>query len=62
LRQNKYTVTYIETWEKENDCRQLVACLSKQKVTDIHICEVADNWLLKRKQRACRDKKKQLKI
>ena len=53
LQQNKYAVNYIETSEKENDCRLLVAALAKQKITDIHIAAVADDWLHKRMQQAC---------
>lgn len=53
LQQNNYTVHYIETAVKENDCRQLAAYLSQQKITDIHIAAVADDWLLKRMQEAC---------
>ncbi len=53
LQENKYAVHYIETTVKENDCRQLVAALAKQKITDIHIAAVADDWLLKRMQQAC---------
>jgi deoxyribodipyrimidine photolyase-related protein len=53
LQQNQYTVQYIETNEKENDCRQLIAGFAKQKITSIHIAAVTDNWLLKRIQQAC---------
>ncbi len=53
LQQNEYTVNYFETSVKENDCRQLVAALAKQKITDIHIAAPADDWLLKRMKQAC---------
>ena len=53
LQQQDYAVNYIETTVKENDCRQLVASIAKQKITDIHIAAPADNWLLKRMQQAC---------
>lgn len=53
LQQNKYTVNYIETTADENDCRQLVATLAEQKITDIHIAALADDWLLKRIRMAC---------
>lgn len=53
LQENKYAVKYIETSEKENDCRQLVTALAKQKITDIYIAAVADRWLHKRMQQAC---------
>lgn len=54
LKQNGYNVIYIETGVKENDCRHLVTHLAKQKVTDIHIAALADDWLLKRIQTACK--------
>ncbi|MEI7734774.1 MAG: cryptochrome/photolyase family protein [Ferruginibacter sp.] len=53
LQQNGYTINYIETTEKENDCRQLLAALSLKGITDIHIAAVTDNWLLKRLQQSC---------
>ena len=53
LQENKYAVKYIETSEKENDCRQLVTALVKQKITELHIAAVADSWLHKRMQQAC---------
>src|SRR5215217_5489600 len=48
LQQHNYTVNYIETTEKENQCRELIATLAKQKVTEVHIAAPADDWLLKR--------------
>lgn len=54
LQQNGYSVHYIETSVKENDCRVLVDGLSAKKITDIHIADPADHWLLKRMQEACR--------
>ncbi len=62
LQQNKYTVSYIETNVKENDCRQLVASLAMRNVTDIHIAAVADDWLHKRLQEACKKNKITLHI
>lgn len=53
LQQNNYAVKYIETSEKENDCRQLVTKLAQQKIAHIYIAAVADNWLLKHLQHAC---------
>jgi deoxyribodipyrimidine photolyase-related protein len=46
-------VNYIETTVKENDCRELVATLGEKKIANIHIAAPADDWLLKRMQRAC---------
>lgn len=53
LHQRGYTVHYIETDARENDCRQLVAHLAEQKVTDIHVAALTDDWLHKRMQSAC---------
>ena len=53
LQQNGYPVKYIETTAGENDCRKLVATLAAQKITDIHIAALADDWLYKRMQQAC---------
>ena len=53
LQQQEYAVNYIETTVKENDCRDLVASLAKQKITGIHIAAPADDWLFKRMQQAC---------
>ena len=62
LQQKGYTVHYIETTVKENDCRQLVARLAQQKITDIHIADVADNWLQKRMKRTSASNKINLHI
>jgi len=62
LQNRNYTVSYIETSVKENDCRQLVATLAKEKITDIHIAALADDWLLKRMQQACSKSKIALHI
>lgn len=53
LHQRGYTVHYIETDARENDGRQLVAHLAEQKVTDIHVAALTDDWLYKRIQAAC---------
>ncbi|MGZ3753628.1 MAG: cryptochrome/photolyase family protein [Mucilaginibacter sp.] len=53
LQQNGYSVNYIETSLKENDCRLLVASLAEQKIAHIHMAAVADDWLLKRMYDAC---------
>ena len=62
LQQNGYSVNYIETGVKENDCLQLVTALAKQNITDIHIAAVADDWLLKRMQLVCGKNKINLHI
>ncbi|MDE3253004.1 MAG: cryptochrome/photolyase family protein, partial [Bacteroidota bacterium] len=53
LQKNNYPVRYIETTAVENDCRRLVQQLAEQNTKEIHIAEVADNWLQKRMEQAC---------
>ncbi|MDE3254215.1 MAG: cryptochrome/photolyase family protein, partial [Bacteroidota bacterium] len=53
LQKNNYPVRYIETTAAENDCRRLVQQLAEQNTKEIHIAEVADNWLQKRMEQAC---------
>ncbi len=53
LTKQKYQLNYVETREAENDIRKLIKALSKQKINEIHIADVVDNWLLKRIREAC---------
>ena len=53
LRQAAFDVEYIESQVQENDCRNLVATIASKQVTDIHIVDLIDNWLLKRMHSAC---------
>jgi deoxyribodipyrimidine photolyase-related protein len=53
LKENSYNLNYIETTEAENDVRKLIASLAKQQITEIHVADVADNWLLKRISETC---------
>lgn len=53
LTQEGYEVNYIESTDPRNDCSKLIATLTGQKVTDIHIVDPVDNWLMKRVQEAC---------
>ncbi|ALL06968.1 deoxyribodipyrimidine photolyase [Pedobacter sp. PACM 27299] len=53
LQKNEFTVNYIESDTKENDCRLLVDSLVQQNIKHIHIAAVADNWLIQRMQSAC---------
>ena len=62
LLKNQYTVHYIETNQKNNDCRQLVASLAEQKIAHIYIAALADDWLLKRMKDACAKNKITLHI
>lgn len=62
LNENSYNVNYIETTKAENDVRKLIASLAKQQITEIHIADVADNWLLKRISETCLQLKIKLNI
>lgn len=53
LQQQHHQVKYIDATEENSDCRVLVTHLAQQKITDIHIAAVADDWLQQRLQRAC---------
>ena len=53
LAQQDYSVNYIETDKPWNDCRKLVAHFAQQKVKEIHMAAVADDWLAKRMQQSC---------
>jgi len=53
LTKQKYQLNYVETTEAKNDIRKLMMALSKQKINEIHIADVVDNWLLKRIREAC---------
>jgi deoxyribodipyrimidine photolyase-related protein len=62
LKRKGHEVDYIETTARENDCRQLVCDLAEQGVAEIHIAEVADNWLMKRMRDACDKNQIQLAV
>jgi deoxyribodipyrimidine photolyase-related protein len=53
LKENGVAVEYIDTTDKRNDVRELIAALHSQKITGIHIADVADSRLLKRIASAC---------
>ncbi len=48
-----FSVTYIDTTDPRNKVQQLIGFLSREKVTGIHIADVADLWLLQRIERSC---------
>jgi deoxyribodipyrimidine photolyase-related protein len=48
LRENGLKVSYIEANEELADVRKLIPNLIENGVTEIHFCDVADNWLEKR--------------
>ena len=54
LNEQNYTVQYIDTTDERNDIRIFIAYLSKQKITNIHIADVVDDWLIKRITKACK--------
>ncbi|MDQ2863092.1 MAG: cryptochrome/photolyase family protein [Bacteroidota bacterium] len=53
LKENGVTVEYIDSTDRRNDVRELIATLHSQKIIGIHISDVADCWLLKRIKSAC---------
>jgi len=53
LQQGGFNVTYVETIAEDSDCTLLADQLAKQSVTEIHMAEPDDDWLLKRMGQAC---------
>jgi len=53
LQQNSVSVQYIETNDERNDVRNLIGFLSQEKITSIHIADVADYLLERRIKNAC---------
>ena len=60
LLQQKIDVQYIDCNHPWSDVRKLIAHCGANKNTEIHVADVADNWLLKRIETAC--KKYSIKI
>jgi deoxyribodipyrimidine photolyase-related protein len=54
LKNNNVNVKYIESNEERSDVGVLIASLNKKNIEAIHIAEVADCWLMKRIQSACK--------
>ncbi len=54
LNEQNYAVNYIDTTDERNDVRKLIAFFSQQKITHIHLADVADNWLIKRIITTCK--------
>ncbi len=48
-----YQVKYIQSNHAWQDCRQLIAGLAKEAVSEIHMVAVADNWLQQRITKSC---------
>jgi deoxyribodipyrimidine photolyase-related protein len=61
LEKNKIAVNYIEAADKLSDIRNLIQHLSTQKITALHFCDVADNWLNSRITTACKKNKIEIK-
>ncbi len=54
LKEQNYTVKYIDTTDERNNVTKLITFLAQQKVTNIHIADVVDYWLTKRIGAACK--------
>ena len=54
LNEQNYKVNYIDSTDERNDVTKLIAFLSQQKITHIHLADVADNWLIKSIITACK--------
>lgn len=53
LQQHGYAVNYIDSLANESDVRQLIAMLAAQGISNLHVCEVTDDWLRRRLQKSC---------
>ena len=53
LRQQGYEVIYVQSTSQQSDCGELIVGIAGQKITDIHMVDVIDNWLSKKIQSAC---------
>jgi deoxyribodipyrimidine photolyase-related protein len=62
LIENGYAVEYIESNNPNSDICQLIIQLAKKGITNIHLCEVVDNWLDKRITKVCSENKVEQKI
>ena len=54
LIQQKINVAYVDCIHSLSDVRKLIAQLAKEKITEIHFADVADDWLKKRIENSCR--------
>ena len=54
LKEQSYSVQYIDTTNERSDINKLIEFLFQQKVTSIHIADVVDYWLTKRIRAACK--------
>jgi deoxyribodipyrimidine photolyase-related protein len=54
LKEQQFSVQYIGSADERNEIRKLIAFLSQQRITSIHIADVVDCWLTKRIRAACK--------
>jgi deoxyribodipyrimidine photolyase-related protein len=55
LREQGYTVRYIDSLEPEADIRALLPLLRKEGIRTLHYADPCDNWLEKRLNEGCRE-------
>jgi deoxyribodipyrimidine photolyase-related protein len=53
LKERDFSVQYFDTTDERNEVSKLIAFLSQQNITGIHITDVVDCWLTKRIRTAC---------
>lgn len=54
LNEQNYKVQHIDTIDERSDVRKLIAFLSLQNITTIHVTDVIDYWLTKHIKTACK--------
>lgn len=54
LKEQSYMVDYVESTDERNDVRALIATLPKEGISEIHIVDVVDCWLMKRITEGCK--------
>ncbi len=62
LKEQGFSVQYIDSTDDRNDVTKLIEFLFQQKVTSIHIADAADCWLTKRIMAACKKHAIQLTV
>ena len=62
LKEKNHHVEYIETSDERNDVRELILFLAKQNIDQIHMADVADNWLMKRIDSSCKKERIELVV
>lgn len=54
LKKKKHKVIYIEANDKNSDIRKTISWLGEEKCEQMHIADVADDWLKRRLNKACK--------